>query len=158
MKYRLKDRELQQKLDNLSDGDFSVQLQKIEDIVLDALSGPVVHFGGLARVIDDRFRNLAPRFTFRFHKDELEEIPEYSPSAWNEWPKVEPPRNTLLRVEVLTERIDWDTPEPRGGQSRFKGSGIFDGREWYFYGATTRKEGETILFRPWVGPDEDDKK
>jgi|GEM_PF-374979 hypothetical protein len=158
MKYRLKDKELQRKLDEISNGDFSVQLQKVSDDMLSSITGPSVNFGGLARVVDDRFRNLAPRFSFRFHKDEVEEVPQYDPTKWNEWPDVEPPRNKLLRTEILTERIDWYTPEPRGGQSRFKGSGIFDGKEWYFYDATTRKEGETVRFRPWVGPDEDDKK
>lgn len=103
MKYRLKDKELQRKLDDLSDGDFSVQLQKIEHIVLDALSGPVVHFGGLARVIDDRFRHLAPRFTLRFHRDELEEEQEFDPNHWNSWPDVEPPKGGLMRVQFKTK-------------------------------------------------------
>lgn len=76
MTYRLKDKELQRKLDDISNGDFSVQLQKVSDTMLSSLTGPGVHFGGLARVVDDRFRNLAPRFTFRFHADEVEEARE----------------------------------------------------------------------------------
>lgn len=143
MKYRLKDKYTQKRLDEISNGDFTERLQ---ESVSDVVPCVVVMFGEF------------PHYTATFDRKEIEEIPAiYDPTIWNEWPNVEPPRNKLLRTEILTERIDWDTPEPRGGQSRFKGSGIFDGTEWYFYDATTRKEGETVRFRPWVGPDEEAK-
>lgn len=137
-KYRLKDRELQEKLDAISGGDFSKRLQDPAK----SEKGFAVAYGDFPEINGLRHLSL-------FLADEIEEVPEYDPNAWNEWPDVEPPRHKLLRTEILTERIDWDTPEPRGGQSRFKGSGIFDGTEWYFYDATTRKEGETVRFRPW---------
>lgn len=143
MKYRLKDRDLQRKLDDLTDKKFSKSLREGID--------PSDYY----RIF--RIEGIGS-ISVLLNSDALEEIPEYDPTTWNEWPDVEPPRNKLLRTEILTERIDWDTPEPRGGQSRFKGSGIFDGNEWYFYDATTRKEGETVRFRPWVGPDEEDSK
>lgn len=149
MKYRLKDKELQKKLDNISGGDFSVQLQKVSDDILSSLTGPGVHFGGLARVIDDRFRNLAPRFTFRFHKDEVEEVPQYDPSTWNEWPNVNPPAHVLMRVEILTQRFDQDGPEPRGGRPRFRGCAKFDGQYWDFKDMAHLSAGETVRFRPW---------
>lgn len=146
MKYRFKDRALQEKLDAITDNRFSKSVEKSADHISlrNDYCEDFVLFGiGVIRI--------------RLYGQAFEEIPEYDPAAWNEWPDVEPPRNKLLRTEILTERIDWDTPEPRGGQSRFKGSGIFDGTEWYFYDATTRKEGETVRFRPWVGPDEEAK-
>lgn len=146
-KYRLKDRELQEKLDAISGGDFSKRLQDPAK----SEKGFAVAYGDFPEINGLRHLSL-------FLADEIEEVPEYDPNAWNEWPDVDPPRNKLLRTEILTERIDWYTPEPRGGKSRFKGSGIFDGKEWYFYDATTRKEGETVRFRPWVGPDEEDSK
>lgn len=150
MKYRLKDRAMQAKLDALSNGDFSLKLQEKTP---SSLTHSFVEVGF------SREKGKNTRwFTATFCTDEIEEVPQYDPTKWNEWPDVEPPRNKLLRTEILTERIDWDTPEPRGGQSRFKGSGIFDGTEWYFYDATTRKEGETVRFRPWVDPDEEDSK
>lgn len=134
MKYRLKDRALQEKLDAITKGEFSKVLEKGIDPTFFCEEFLLLGVGAI-RV--------------RIYESALEEVPEYDPHRWNEWPDVEPPRHKLLRTEVLTKRIDWDTPEPRGGQSRFKGSGIFDGKEWYFYDATTRKEGETVRFRPW---------
>lgn len=152
MKYRLKDQELQRKLDAISGGDFS---EKLNTEALKRFS-PVLARDVFTVYFGD-FDALANRFSVLFELNEVEEVPEYDPRRWNEWPDVEPPRHKLLRTEVLTKRIDWDTPEPRGGQSRFKGSGIFDGNEWYFYDATTRKEGETVRFRPWVDPDEENE-
>lgn len=95
---RLKDRELQRKLDELSGGDFSVQLQEKDRLFLNSLSGPGVKFGGLARVDDERFRHLAPRFIFRFHKDEVEEVAD-RPS---EVVKAE----ALRRIECLRGSLD----------------------------------------------------
>lgn len=148
-KYRLKDRDLQRKLDEISGGVFSKRLNDTADVWA---NNPDIVFIAWETGLGEQtlFKVWIPR-------SDIEEIPQYDPTKWNEWPDVEPPRYKLLRTEVLTKRIDWDTPEPRGGQSRFKGSGIFDGKEWYFYDATTRKEGETVRFRPWVGPDEEAK-
>lgn len=141
MKYRLKSKELQRKLDEISGGDFSKMTEKF----FDGRTFPItIYFHYVPEGKSGYFK-----FSATFQADEVEEVREYDPNRWNEWPDVEPPRHKLLRTEILTERIDWDTPEPRGGQSRFKGSGIFDGTEWYFYDATTRKEGETVRFRPW---------
>jgi hypothetical protein len=101
MKLRLKDKELQQKLDEISDGDFSVQLQKKEKLFLHSLSGPGVKFGGLARVDDDRFRHLAPRFIFRFHPDEVEEVPDITseePKAQILW-DIKTLHRSLHRIE-----------------------------------------------------------
>lgn len=36
MKYRLKDRELQKKLDEISDGDFSARLHKERELIIDS--------------------------------------------------------------------------------------------------------------------------
>lgn len=36
MKYRLKDRELQRKLDEISDGDFSARLHKERELIKDS--------------------------------------------------------------------------------------------------------------------------
>lgn len=34
-----------------------------------------------------------------FWMDELEEVHEYNPNAWNEFPKVPPPKDVIMRVE-----------------------------------------------------------
>lgn len=160
MKYRLKDKYTQRLLDEISNGDFSVQLQKVSDDMLSSLTGPGVNFGGLARVVDDRFRNLAPRFSFRFHKDEVEEVPQYDPTKWNEWPEVEPPEGVLMRVEVKYRDRDLDTPEPQFWKIRERCCAIFNGSCW------RHEDGSLILFqmdrlvrfRPWDDCDEGDKK
>lgn len=157
MKYRLKDRDLQRKLDDISDGDFTIQLQQLDKDPLKPLTGICVSFGEKVKGLSEKFNGRLPKFVVRLAEDEIKEVHEYDPHRWNEWPDVEPPRYKTLRTEILTERINWDTLEPRGGQSRFSGSGVFDGKDWYFYGATTRQEGETVRFRPWVGPDEENE-
>ena len=35
-----------------------------------------------------------------FWDDELEEVPEYNPNDWNEFPTVDPPLDVLMRVEL----------------------------------------------------------
>ena len=37
-----------------------------------------------------------------FFLSDLEEIPEYDPNKWNEYPTVKPPKDVCLRVEVDT--------------------------------------------------------
>ena len=151
MKYRLKDKELQKKLDNISGGDFSVQLQKVSDDILSSLTGPGVHFGGLARVIDDRFRNLAPRFTFRFHKDEVEEVPEFNSHQWNLYPEVLPPQGAMMRIKYHDA-----TSEDRKVE---RGFAIFDCGQWVndsgYPKFPNNPQNYRIWFRPWIGPDEE---
>lgn len=38
-----------------------------------------------------------------FNKDEIEEIPEYNPNDWNEYPAVTPPEGVWMRVEAMRE-------------------------------------------------------
>lgn len=102
---RLKDKELQRKLDELSDGDFSISLKNVKDkelfhredavVCTVAFGKTVVEWSGVVK---------HKQFVAMFKKDELEEIPEYDPKKWNHWPEVTPPLNTLMRVE------------PKGGQ------------------------------------------
>lgn len=117
MTYRLKDRDLQRKLDDISGGDFSVQLQKVSDTMLSSLTGPGVHFGGLARVVDDRFRHLAPRFTLRFHRDELEEVPDRPSEAVKAEVvrRIEALRGSLRRIERSLEEDQPDEVDVRWG-------------------------------------------
>lgn len=137
MKYRLKDRELQEKLDAISGGDFSKKLQdpaKSEE-------GFAVAYGDFPEINGLRHLSL-------FLADEIEEVPEYDPNAWNEWPLVTPPEKVLLRAEILTERYDQNGPEPKGGRPRYRGCAKWIGY-WDFFGDAHVSMNETVRFRPW---------
>ncbi len=75
-KYRLKDRVLQKKLDDLTDGEFSTQLSKWKDS-----------------------QRPIPCKLYIF-ESELEKIQEYTPKDWNNYPDVTPPEGVLMRVET----------------------------------------------------------
>lgn len=96
-KYRLKDQELQKKLDEISDGAFSDWLNKF-------LSGPClkerdfyeIDFGHFVR---GRHQVGPIRFSARFAADEIELVEDYNPNGWNNFPEVQPPEGVLMRVE-----------------------------------------------------------
>lgn len=107
MKFRLKDKELQKKLDELSNGDFSKKLEtEAQRKFVGVLNREIVS------VYYGDFDALANRFSAIFEVDEVEWIQEYNPRAWNEWPNVEPPKNTPMRFAKLIgiqrkRLIDW---------------------------------------------------
>ena len=146
MKYRLKDRAFQEKLDAISGGDFSKNLQDPAK----SEKGFAVAYGDFPEINGLRHLSL-------FLADEIEEVPEYDPTRWNEWPGVEPPEDTLLRIEVITKRIDWDTPEPRGGKVRCRGCATYRSGFWMLGEKIQLNEGETVRFRPWVDPNEENE-
>lgn len=140
MRYRLKNRELQKQLDAISGGDFSERLQegvsKIAPVV-------VFCFG------ESPYPETKHRYMVSFRHDEIEEVPVYDATGWNEWPHVEPPRHALMRVEILTERFGQNGPEPSGGVPRFRGCAKFDGQYWDFKNMAHLNPRETVRFRPW---------
>lgn len=150
MKYRLKDRELQEKLDAISGGDFSEKLnteaQKMFSPVL-ARETFRVYFGD--------FDALVNRFSVLFELDEVEEIPGYDPHKWNIWPDVEPPEGVLMRAEIFFDR---DDSVLRVMPARYckKTSAEWDGSAWISFGEVLDEdEIEKIRFRPWDDPDEE---
>ena len=40
------------------------------------------------------------KFEMHVYDDELEDVPEYNPKAWNEFPKVKPPYDVMMRIEM----------------------------------------------------------
>lgn len=94
MKYRLKDRELQRKLDALSDENrFSDHLQRECESVkkwgstfIQVVFGPVAEPFGMS-------------FTANFRLCDIEEVREHDPTKWNNYPEVTPPEGALMRVE-----------------------------------------------------------
>ena len=93
MKYRLKDKYTQKRLDEISSGDFTERLQESVSKVAPCV---VVSFGAWP----GEGRHL--RFMASFDHKEVEEIPAiYDPTTWNEWPNAAPPQNVLMRVEIF---------------------------------------------------------
>lgn len=92
MKYRLKDRELQRKLDEISKGDLSDALEVCSTAVASTLKRgkpTTIWFG------------VQPQLSLEITPDMLEEVREYNPHEWNNFPEVEPPEGVLMRVECL---------------------------------------------------------
>lgn len=95
MTWHLKDRELEEKLiglcsdflEALNNGVYSKR--KDENYIL-------VSFDR------EKLGNYLDGNELLFWMDELEEVPEYNPNAWNEFPKVKPPYNVMMRVETHT--------------------------------------------------------
>lgn len=130
-KYRLKDQELQKKLDGLTKGAFSKWLLEQADIngfgdgtTYGVKLGEAIELGVLVR------------------SEAVEVIHEYDPNDWNKFPEVTPPENTWMRVIQCTH-----------GWTRFTSAFYRDGK-WYqeleIDGQLFRKPILGVWkFRPW---------
>lgn len=132
MKYRLKDQELQAKLDEISDGDFSKKLATNWSKIFYADRFVVrVHFGGA-----DTFSHN--RFIAYFEFDEVEKHEDYNPHGWNNWPEAMPPEAVLMRVEYVNSF----------GAKR-KECAIFYKGEWVNFDGYVFEGVSNLRFRPW---------
>lgn len=149
MKYRLKDRALQKKLDEISGGDFSPRLQDVWS-TNEGRSVATFDFGDYPR--DD---SIWRKFTATICEDEIEAIPEYDPTRWNVWPDVEPPCDVLLRIECYYE----DDEPDENGQPNIRYRGCLKYSKDYGFGLMLNQseKPQRIRFRPWIGPEEDSK-
>lgn len=96
MRYRLKDHELQRKLDEISDGDFSARLHKERELIKDSFKKePRLHVLWFGE---------GSQFSAALYADMLEEVRKYDPHGWNDFPEVEPPEGVLMRVECRDGR------------------------------------------------------
>jgi len=84
--YRLRDRKLQQKLDELSHGAFSEMLKTMGRFLVEK-PATNIQLG-------------ESRFTVTLFKEDFEVEPEYDPNDWNVFPDVTPPEGVLMRVET----------------------------------------------------------
>lgn len=140
MKYRLKDQTMQANLDALSGGDFSLKLQ--EQVTPYKLTFTFVEVGF------SREKGKNTRwFTATFRSEEIEEIPEYNPRAWNDYPKVTPPEGDFMRVIFL-----WND-----GSIGYR-CGIFREGVWVDSEDTNLEIENVYRFRPWDDPDEEENK
>lgn len=101
-KYRLRDQELQKKLDEISDGDFSRALRRLVELDFPVSEPIYMAFGDMQPCgFADGFGNLR-RFSICLLKDDLKIVKEYNPHDWNDFPDTTPPENVLMRVETTT--------------------------------------------------------
>ena len=133
MKYRLKDRGLQKKLDEISDGSFSSRLADVSGEIPNLFRQSIstrIYFG-------DKYQ-----FSLHATQDMLEEVPEYDPHKWNEYPEVTPPEGVWMRVEC----------------NQMKTCLVFENGKWRYPSGESFENYEFAFpvkrFRPW---DEDDE-
>lgn len=141
MKYRLKDQELQAKLDELSGGDFSKRLEEVDPNINAPKSGGGIYIAFGQRQLaagfadgEGRFRRYQIAILF---KDLIIEK-TYDPHSWNEWPEVRPPEGKLMRVEF----------EDRYGGKQKMCANFVDG-DWVGFDGYTFGEVDNVRFRPW---------
>lgn len=104
MKYQLKDQELQKKLDEISDGDFSRALRRLVELDIPVSEPIYMAFGDMQLCgFADGFGNLR-RFSICLLKDDLKIVKEYNPNDWNNYPDVTPPEGVLMRIETKVGR------------------------------------------------------
>lgn len=104
MKYRLKDQELQAKLDELSGGEFSKNLHLFDDELFASGWGKNFFFTQTedenGEELEEPRTDKQSQFAAFFNANEVEAIPEYNPHGWNAYPLVTPPENVWMRVET----------------------------------------------------------
>lgn len=94
MKYRLKNKELQKKLDDLWGNRFSEELN--DECKRTGSTGNIY----MSLPIDPATDKDEKRYsfvTFHFMREDIERFVEYNPNGWNNFPEVTPPRNVLMR-------------------------------------------------------------
>lgn len=142
MTWHLKDRELEKVFEAYSGGKFVKALNYA--IEQESIDGECIVYVGFGREF------LGPDFAENclcFRTDELEEVPEYNPKAWNEYPKVKPVEPGIYRLEVKRNAA---------GVTRCYAA-VFDfssHKNWYIYGQgclidTSVLDGGYVRFRPW---------
>ena len=137
MTWHLKDREFEKKLEEFSGGNFVNSLNReIERENIDSEFVVWVDFGRKL-LGDDKDNCLC------FRTDELEEVPEYNPNGWNEFPAVKPPYNMMMRIKMKNGYLR------AGYLKKFP-----DGDSWVNPNGVlmcNAENAEIELFRPWEG-------
>lgn len=102
-KYQLKDQELQKKLDEISNGDFSRAFRRLVELDIPVSEPIYMAFGDMQLCgFADGFGNLR-RFSICLLKDDLKIVKDYNPNDWNNYPDVTPPEGVWMCVEA--ERV-----------------------------------------------------
>lgn len=131
MTWHLKDRELEKVFEDYSGRKFVKALNyAIEQENIDSECIVYVEFGR-EFLGGDFVENC-----LCFRTDEVEDVPEYNPKAWNEYPKITPPEGVPMRVE---------TNMGFGFKARFEHGDWLDNRN----DVVGFDDGNVIRFRPW---------
>lgn len=142
MKYRLKDRELQKKLDEISDGDFSARLHKERELIKDSFKKePRLHVLWFGE---------GSQFSAALYADMLEEVREYDPHKWNEYPEVTPPKDVWMRCE----NVYGSEPE-RLERFAARYTSQYEDGEWVDAWFSNGLRRDVTSFRPWDEEDEE---
>ncbi len=125
MTWHLKDRELEKKL-------IELYPNFIEDLNFGCMNKGKRYYVTVecTRVKDN---GEIPNDMMSFYCEELEEVCEYNPKGWNEYPKVTPPEDVWMRVET-TRKV--------GAKAMFKNGYWVEPDGHYFVTGGGR-------FRPW---------
>lgn len=130
MRFRLKDRELQKKLDEISNGGLSRMLGRLPYYTTQSSEPDFLHF------------SKNPHLMLEVTSDMLESLREYNPHGWNSFPEGEPPEGVLMRVEC----------------NQMKTCLVFENGKWRYPSGESFENYEFAFpvkrFRPW---DEDDE-
>lgn len=130
MRFRLKDSELQKKLDEISNGGLSRMLGRLPYYTTQSSEPDFLHF------------SKNPHLMLEVTSDMLESLREYNPHGWNSFPEVEPPEGVLMRVEC----------------NQMKTCLVFENGKWRYPSGESFENYEFAFpvkrFRPW---DEDDE-
>lgn len=130
MRFRLKDRELPKKLDEISTGGLSRMLGRLPYYTTQSSEPDFLHF------------SKNPHLMLEVTSDMLESLREYNPHGWNSFPEVEPPEGVLMRVEC----------------NQMKTCLVFENGKWRYPSGESFENYEFAFpvkrFRPW---DEDDE-
>ena len=136
MTWHLKDRELEKKLEEFTGGDFVNSLNReIERENIDSEFFVWVAFGRKLSGNDNKENCLL------FRMDEIEEVCEYNPNDWNEFPAVKPPYNIMMRIKMKNGYLR------AGYLKKFP-----DGDSWVNPNGVlmcNAENAEIELFRPW---------
>lgn len=143
MKYRLKDKELQRKLDEISDRDFSRQLAANKKRIFAELN--------FLKQMTLWFRKSeGPFHALEITSDMLEEVQEYDPHAWNKYPEVEPPKDVWMRCE----NVYGSEPE-RLERFAARYTSQYEDGEWVDAWFSNGLRRDVTSFRPWDEEDEE---
>lgn len=135
-KYELADQNLQLRLDALcapGETTFTDALQGAKRLY--GTGWYLVGFGGIVGDAE------AFRFRVALRGAEIKEVPEYSPTAWNTWPEIEPPANTMMCVEYAE------------GDRKIRTGLWYDAHGWHTPTGTDIDVPQ-MRFRPWPKDDE----
>lgn len=139
MKYRLVSRKLQKKLDDISNGDFSRQLDFV--VSMSRNHDPFITTRTVYFELDHDTRAV---ISIDVTPDMVVENSSYNPNAWNKFPEVEPPEGVWMRVE-------WrDGAVVRRDVARYVAWGDTNEFVWTNRGVICDVE----RFRPWLNDDE----